>query len=115
MIQRLLNNSEKIEPKSMTVDSNTKVAGPVEINLTLKSWGFFFDIKGLGGGVGFHRKSSNIAIGQFNALKSWPYTSKFTYDHPEQIETIFKSIGGFGKFWGAVEHVRSKIQILSDF
>ena len=66
-------------------------------------------------GGGFHRKSSNIAIGQFNALKSWPYTSKFTYDHPEQIETIFKSIGGFGKFWGAVEHVRSKIQILSNF
>ena len=60
------------------------------------------------GGVGFHRKFRNIAIGHFNALKSWPYTSKFTYDHPEQIETIFKSIGGFGKFWGAVERVRSK-------
>ena len=76
--------------------------------------GFFLRRQRPGGG-GFHRKSSNIAIGQFNALKSWPYTSKFTYDHPEQIETIFKSIGGFGKFWGAVEHVRSKIQILSDF
>ena len=66
---------------------------------------FFFGRQRLGGG-GFHRKSRNIAIRQFNALKSWPYTSKFTYDHPEQIETIFKSIGGFGKFWGAVERVR---------
>ena len=37
------------------------------------------------GGGGFHRKSGNIAIGQINALKSWPYTSKFTNDHPEQI------------------------------
>ena len=36
------------------------------------------------------------------------YTSKFTYDHPEQIETISKSIGGFGKFWAAVERVRLK-------
>ena len=46
---------------------------------------FFRDVKVCGGGGGFHRKSSNIAIGQCNALKSWPYTSKFTYDHPEQI------------------------------
>ena len=68
---------------------------------------FFLRHQRLGGG-GFHRKSRNIANGQYNALKSWPYTSKFTYDHPEQIETIFKSIGGFGKFWGAVERVRLK-------
>ena len=49
---------------------------------------------------------SDIAIGEYKAMKSWQYTSKFTYDHPEQIETIFKSIGGFGKFWGAVDRVR---------
>ena len=80
------------------------------VYLTLERLVFFLRRQRLGGGggVGFHRKSSNIAIGQFNALKSWPYTSKFTYDHPEQIETIFKSIGGFGKFWGAVERIRSK-------
>ena len=73
--------------------------------LTLERLGFFCDVKGWGG---FHRKSSNIVIGQFNALKSWPYTSKFTYDHSEEIETVFNAIGGFGKFWGAVERVRSK-------
>ena len=65
----------------------------------------FLQRQRLGGGL--HRKSSNIAIGQFNTLKSWPYTSKFTNDHPEQMGTIFKSIGGFGKFWGAVERIRS--------
>ena len=52
-------------------------------------------------------KYSNIAIGQLNALKSLPYTSKFTIDDLEQIGTIFKSIVGFGKFLGAVEPVRS--------
>ena len=74
--------------------------------LTLESFCLFCDVKGWGGG--FHCKPSNIAIGQFNALKSWPYTIKFTYDHPEQKATIFKSIGGFSQFWVAVEHVRSK-------
>ena len=62
------------------------------------------------GGVGFHCKPSNIAIGPFDGLESWPYTSKFTIDHSEQIGTIFKSIGGFGNFWGAVERVRFQNQ-----
>ena len=79
------------------------------IDMNAGIFNFFFAISKVGGGgVGFHNKSSNIAIGQFNELKSWPYTSKFTYDHAEQIKTLFKSIGGFGKFWGAVECVRSK-------
>ena len=75
------------------------------ITLNPRKVGVFLRRQRLGGG-GFHRRASNIAIGQFNALKCWQYTSKFTYDHPEQIETIFKSIGGFGKFWRAVERVR---------
>ena len=54
------------------------------INLNPRKPGVFLRRQSLGGG-GFHRKSSNIAIKQFNALKSWPYTSKLTYDHPEQI------------------------------
>ena len=56
-----------------------------------------------------------MAIWPFNALKSWPYASKFTYDHPEEKESIFKSIGGFVKFWGAVERVRSGFFQISDF
>ena len=44
---------------------------------------------------------------EINALKSWPYTSNFTIDQPEHIGTIFKSIRGFGKFWGAMERARS--------
>ena len=43
---------------------------------------FFCDIKGWGGG-GLHRKTSKIAIGQFKALTSWPYTNNFTIEHPE--------------------------------
>ena len=69
---------------------------------------FFLRHQRLRGGCGFLRKSTNIAIGQLNALKSWPYTSKFTYDHLEQIEIIFKSIVGLGKFLEGVESVRSK-------
>ena len=45
---------------------------------------------------------------QFNVLKSWPYTGKSTIDHPEQLGTIFKSIGGFGNFGGAVERAKSQ-------
>ena len=41
--------------------------------------------------IGF--KYIYIVIRQYNTLKSWPYTSKFTIDHPEQMGTIFKSIG----------------------
>ena len=48
---------------------------------------------------GFHRKSSNSAIRPYNALESWPYTSKFTIDHPEHIKTIFESIRDFSKFF----------------
>ena len=55
---------------------------------------------------GFHRKSSNIAMRQFKALKSWPYTSKFTFNHLEQIET------SFGRAWNVLN---PKIQIWSDF
>ena len=56
---------------------------------------------------GFYLPSRNIVVRQYNILKSWPYTSKFTIDHPEQIGTIFKSIGCFNKFWGALEGIRS--------
>ena len=89
------------------------VIGLSQSHLTLERLVYFETSKaGVGG---FHRKSSNIAIGQFNALKSWPYTSKFTIDHPEQIGTILKSIGGFGKIWGPQNAFERKIQILSDF
>ena len=52
---------------------------------------------------------SDIAIGEYKAMKSWQYTSKFTYDHPD-----FKSIGGFFKCWGPWTELDQKIQLLSD-
>ena len=74
----------------------------------LNGWGWVWT-----GGVvgGFHRTSRNIAIRQNNVLKGWPYTSKFTIDHPEQIKIDFRSIRGFSKLWGPWNALDHKIQI----
>ena len=48
----------------------------------------FFTTLKVGGGC--HHTFSNNPFNQYNALKSWPYTSKFTIENPVQIGSIFK-------------------------
>ena len=79
--------------------------------LTIESFNFFCDVKRLGGGwippqILQHRDEDN------NALQSWPNTSKFTNDYPEQFRTILSQLEAsliFGGPWNALD---GRIQIL---
>ena len=63
--------------------------------LTLERLLDFCNVKGWGGGG---------IPPQFTVLKSWPYTSKFTIDHPEQFSSQSKASINVGGPWNALDH-----------